>query len=779
MTVMIRIQLLIFIFLLSSILPANAENFPRPVELEQDVNFWVRVYTEINTRSGFIHDSRNLAVVYEAIQVKGGRRSNRRKIKKVKAHYANILNKLASGKRSGLNSKEQRVLDLWGENVSNKRLRQAARDIRFQLGQSNRFREGLIRSGEWRPYIDQTLKDLQMPLELGALPHVESSFNPQAYSRVGAAGIWQFIRSTGKRYMQIDYVVDERMDPFASTVAAAKLLRHNFSVTDSWPLALTAYNHGVASMRRAINKLGTRDITTIVRKYKGRAFGFASRNFYVAFLAALEIDRNPQKYFGPFNQTKPYNYEIVTLQDYLLAKSVAASLEMDISTLRRHNRSLLEPVWTGSKRIPKGFKLRVPTNSSSKPVHELLAAIPINQRFAKQTPDAFHKVVRGDTISEIASRYGYSIRELKAINGINHKNIIRVGQVLRLPIKGNVVVAQADTKVAKPAELVEKEKSKETSEPIIIAQAPKSQEQLIKESAVETRQQEISKSTVPDVNTKTKVGSTAEKNLVVAEVQSEKLTNDTAVEVEPKLESEVALVEVDQQPVNSVAIGESVDEDSIADTDIVVAESESEDLSTNQQAEDLESGDSIVAIETHALEHEEPNVEVETVAEPTLEIAEHATLLTDPSDYTVADDQTIEVQASETLGHYAEWLDLRASQLRKINGMRFGKPVVVGRRIELDFSRVSRGEFEHRRIEYQQNLQEEFFTLYRIDSTRKHIIKRGESLWVLALRKFKVPIWLLRQHNPDVDIDRVRPGTEIVVPILLEVQRENGAELTG
>ena len=118
-----------------------------------------------------------------------------------------------------------------------------------------------------------------MPVELSVLPHVESSFNPEAYSHVGAAGIWQFIRSTGKRYMQIDHLIDERMDPFASTKAAAKLLRHNYQLTQSWPLALTAYNHGVASMRRAINTLGTRDIAVIVRKYKGRAFGFASRNF--------------------------------------------------------------------------------------------------------------------------------------------------------------------------------------------------------------------------------------------------------------------------------------------------------------------------------------------------------------------------------------------------------------------------------------------------------------------------------------------------------------------
>ena len=748
-------------FLLLQAPLAYAENFPKPVELEQDVHFWVRVYTEIDTRSGFIHDSRNLAVVYETVRVDGSRRANKRKIKKAKARYVGILKKLAAGKRKGLNADEQRVLAAWGENISNKRLHQAARDIRFQLGQSNRFREGLIRSGEWRPYINQTLKDLQMPPELAALPHVESSFNPEAYSRVGAAGIWQFIRSTGKRYMQIDYVVDERMDPFASTVAAAKLLRHNHSITNSWPLALTAYNHGVASMRRAINKLGTRDIATIVRKYKGRAFGFASRNFYVAFLAALEIDSNPEKYFDIYNKTKPYNYEIVELQEYLLAKSVAKTLKIDMDSLRLHNRSLLEPVWSGAKRIPKGYKLRIPKNVVDKPVRELLAAIPNDEKFAKQTPDAFHKVVRGDTISEIATRYGHSIKELKALNGLGNRNLIRVGQVLRLPVKGGVLVASNNiTAKKKSAAPVTAKKISETPKPIVVAQAPK-QQPRVKDVAKAT--EVLPEQKAEEVETKTVIEAVKTDAPIVLEKQ-------IAVEADPASSPAAQVTEDIQIVEDTVPATENtqvIEGPAQANEDIPAIE---DSIQVAQLEENENNG---ISLDAEAI------VEIESVAEPELETAEHATLLTDPSDYTVADDQTIEVQASETLGHYAEWLDLRASQLRKINGMRFGKPVVIGRRIELDFSRVPRDQFEHRRITYQQNLQEEFFTHYRIDSTKTYVIKRGESLWVLALRKFKVPIWLIRQHNPDVDFDRIRPGTEIVVPELLEVQLVNGGAVAN
>ena len=129
------------------------------------------------------------------------------------------------------------------------------------------------------------------------LPHVESSFNAAAYSKVGAAGLWQFMRSTGRRYMRVDDAVDERLDPYRSTEAAAQLLAYNYRVLGSWPLALTAYNHGAAGMRRAKESVGTDDFVKINRTYNSRTFGFASRNFFPSFLAALTIDENPGEIF--------------------------------------------------------------------------------------------------------------------------------------------------------------------------------------------------------------------------------------------------------------------------------------------------------------------------------------------------------------------------------------------------------------------------------------------------------------------------------------------------
>src|SRR5439155_792023 len=114
-------------------------------------------------------------------------------------------------------------------------------------------------------------------VEGARLPHLESSFDLRAYSKAGAAGIWQFIPATGRRFMRVDALVDERRDPFASTRAAALYLREVHRLLNSWPLAITAYNHGPQGMARAVRQVGTTDIASIIRQYDGMAFGFAPR----------------------------------------------------------------------------------------------------------------------------------------------------------------------------------------------------------------------------------------------------------------------------------------------------------------------------------------------------------------------------------------------------------------------------------------------------------------------------------------------------------------------
>ena len=179
--------------------------------------------------------------------------------------------------------------------------------------------------------------------------------------------MWQFMRGTGRRFLRIDAAVDERLDPYRSTEAAASFLEQNYIVLGSWPLALTAYNHGPGGMKRAQEQLGTSDIVTVVRKYNSRSFGFASRNFYVAFLAALEIDSNPEKFFGSIRRNATDTSIVLEVPAFLPASRLANVLELDRDELQRLNPSLLPSVWRGARHVPRGFELRVP--NTHRPQH--------------------------------------------------------------------------------------------------------------------------------------------------------------------------------------------------------------------------------------------------------------------------------------------------------------------------------------------------------------------------------------------------------------------------
>lgn len=615
--------------------PVSDKYFVRPAELEPDIAFWRRIYTEVTTQGGLLHDSENLAVVYSVMKFPAdlAPRQRSKQIDDEKKIYARILERLAAG-ADGLSEEELRVQALWPKSTRRARYARAAESVRFQLGQADRFQEGMVRSGAWHDHIATTFERMGLPRELAALPHVESSFNPYAYSKVGAAGMWQFMPSTGKRFLRIDAAIDERLDPYRSTVAAGRFLEQNYLILGSWPLALTAYNHGPGGMRRAKEQLGTSDITTIVRKYQSRSFGFASRNFYVAFLAALEIDSDPERFLGPIRRDPPDNSRIVKMPHYVPANHLLTSMELERDELRRLNPSLLPSVWNGARHVPRGYELRIPARLDMTAMLERISQGP---RFDAQVADTQHRVRSGETLSTIAARHRVSIAQLASLNNLRSPYPIRAGQVLTLPDRAG---APRSSSSAPPARLA------------ATAPAP--------------------------------------------------------------LEAVAAVI-----PVPTPAASEAAEP---------VSELEAESI-----------GPALV-----------PGTQAVTSA--------------DPGDYSVHADHSVRVQAAETLGHYADWLDVRAGRLRQLNRMTAAAPVVVGRKLTLDFSRVSPEQFEAKRSAYHRQLQEAFFIRFRIKDTTTHKIRPGESVWVLAQQRYGIPIWLLRQYNPDLDLGAVRPGTTLVIP---------------
>jgi membrane-bound lytic murein transglycosylase D len=701
-------------------LAAGSSAFPRPGELERDIAFWRRIYTEVSTDGGLIHDPERLDVVYEVLEFPDNisPRQRSKEIDDTKRKYTRILERLAAG-ATELSREEERVRDLWPEGTRRSRFEQAAEEVRFQLGQSDRFREGVIRSGAYRDYIAATFEKMGLPTELAVLPHVESSFNTYAYSKVGAAGMWQFMRSTGRRFLRIDSAVDERLDPYRATEAAARFLEQNYIVLGSWPLALTAYNHGPGGMRRAQQQTGTSDIATIVRNYESRTFGFASRNFYVAFLAALEIDTDPERFFGAIKRNPIDNSKVVTLTDFIPANRLASVLDVDRETLRRLNPALLPSVWNGARHVPRGYDFRVPPHVD---LTAMTGKIGSADRYVAQVTDSKHRVRRGETLAAIASKYGTTTSRLASANDLRRPYRIRPGQMLSLPgqrTEGGGQVAKVD-KVDRVDKADKEPTQSARAAPSTGVTGSASDRYIVRRGDTLSR---IATANGMSEQALMELNSIRNRNFLY---EGQVLALAASARVAPPVEASVP-VETVAPPVATVA--ERNEEP--------VSEREAEEIS------------------------------------PALVTGMQAAASADPSDYSVRD-KSVRVQAAETIGHYADWLEVRPSRLRQLNRMTAASPVVIGRRLKLDFSKVSPDEFEAKRIDYHRQLQEAFFTQYRISGRVEHQVKAGESVWVLAQQRYNVPIWLLRQYNPDLDMGSVRAGVKLVIPTV--EQTASGAE---
>ncbi len=410
--------------------------FAPPPELEADVRFWIRVYAEVTTDQGLLHDDRDLGLVYEVLRFDpaDSPAQRERRVASAKARYAELLRRFAAGATDNLTPHERRILHAFGAKAGPAQFRDAIERIRFQLGQADRFHEGLIRAQAYEANISRVLAERGVPAEIGALPHVESSFNPAAYSRVGAAGLWQFMPSTARRFMRVDSLVDERLDPYSSTEAAANLMLYNYRLLGSWPLAVTAYNHGPGGLRRAQEELATSNIAVIVRRYQGATFGFASRNFYVAFLAALEVDRHAEKYFGPLTRLPDAPSTLVALPDYIPVDALAKTFKADLGALRVLNPALRPAIWNRARFVPRGYALRVPGSPTAADIAAAWTRLPLTQRYAVQRNDGAHRMRRGETLASVAAASGISVNRLLAANGWSNPRELARGEIVHIPM---------------------------------------------------------------------------------------------------------------------------------------------------------------------------------------------------------------------------------------------------------------------------------------------------------------------------------------------------------
>ena len=447
-------RIVVGIVLLASagVAAASSDRFPLPDRLADNVEFWKHIFATYSKHHLLVLDTDYPGRVYAILDFSGEaatlsedalrvvmNRAEQDEISRIQG----ILERLHRHPDDpNLTVEEMRIRSLLHDDPHPDRYLRAAdrKRIRAQRGIRDRFREGVQRSTRYLARMEQIFRDEGLPVELTRLPLIESSFNTHAYSKVGAAGMWQFMPATGRVFLRIDNAVDERLDPFVSTRAAARFLRQNYDRLGTWPLAITAYNHGPGGMARAVRTVGSTDIGEIVDRYDGPAFGFASKNFYAEFLAALEVHANYRAYFGDIALDPPIDADEIPLRDYVSVRAVSRCAGADIDTLKNLNPGIRPDAINGRRSLPRGYEVRMP-RGSGRSFHSCYAGLPATARLDRDpgrgggsgAAAGTHRVRKGETLSTIARRYGTSVDGLRRANGLKNNNMIRIGQTLKVP----------------------------------------------------------------------------------------------------------------------------------------------------------------------------------------------------------------------------------------------------------------------------------------------------------------------------------------------------------
>jgi membrane-bound lytic murein transglycosylase D len=393
-------------------------------------------------------------------------------------------------------------------------------------------------------------------------------------------------------------------------------------------------------LRRAQDELATSNIEVIVKRYQGATFGFASRNFYVAFLAALEVDRHAEKYFGPLTHLPDAPSTLVVLPDYIPIDVLARAFKADLGALRVLNPALRPPIWNGSRFVPRGYSLRLPGTPQATDLAAAWSRVAPTQRYAVQRNDGQHRMRRGETLASVAVASGVPLSRLLAANGWSANKELARGELVRIPMPAS----RAEVAGAPTAALAAAVAVPVTAEPAIASSPPPAPPK---------------------------------------EPVSERQAESTAL-----------------LPVTAPTGG------------------------------------------------------------------------SDAADYSVGPGDTVTVQAGETLGHYADWSKVSAQTLLALNKLHKNAMVTLGHKVKLDLSRVSAAQFAATRRDYHRQQQEAFFGAHRISGTENYVVKRGESLWIIAQQHGDLPIWLVAEYNPDMDFSDVRPGTTIALPQVESINRQ-------
>lgn len=374
--------------------PVGENHFPLLPGLENAVEFWKKIFAEYTTSQLVFFDPLEMSKIYEVVDVGEDDRS-----------------------RASINSERERIAAAHGVDLER---------VKAQRGIKERTMAGLQRSGRYMAQIQQIFRERALPVELAYLPLVESSFDVSARSYAGALGMWQFMRATGRQYMRVNRHVDERKDPIESTRAAASFLSQSYELLGNWPLAITSYNYGPAGLVRAVDEVQSENLLDLIRDFSHPNWGFAPKNFYAEFLAAVEIGMNAHQFFPGIELDAP-----LAIREIELQKSTSLGALAKTTGLTQNQLLGWNPALTARTRVvPAGYRVKVPLDATRKPIVQVAQS----RGGVKEKPWVVrHRVKRGETLLHIARRYGASVQRILELNGITRPNFLRVGTTLLIP----------------------------------------------------------------------------------------------------------------------------------------------------------------------------------------------------------------------------------------------------------------------------------------------------------------------------------------------------------
>jgi membrane-bound lytic murein transglycosylase D len=295
----------------------------------------------------------------------------------------------------------------------------------FQTTARETFTKWLARSERYIPFMRNLLKESGLPEDLVYLALIESGFNPYAYSRAKAAGPWQFIYLTGKRYgLTSNWWIDERRDPEKSTLAAAQYLKDLYDMFECWYLAAASYNAGERKIATAMKRYRTEDFWELT---KYRYLKRETKDYVPQMIAAALIAKDPERYgFVGIEYQEPLRYEKVKVPEVTDLRLIARACEVNLDEIKELNPELSR--WCTPPNFPE-YEIKIPFGKKelfSKNFENLYPG----ERFQFKT----HRVKKGDTLSKIARLYRVDLEPILEMNRLNKKSRLSIGTNLLIPL---------------------------------------------------------------------------------------------------------------------------------------------------------------------------------------------------------------------------------------------------------------------------------------------------------------------------------------------------------